>query len=241
MEKHNETIKANGLKKFWHDWGWPLLFAFIMVKFVINPLLIEAYEVPTGSMEKTIQPGDRLFAEKFTYGIHIPFTDKTILKMSSPQRGQIVIFRSPYDGITLVKRCIGLSGDTIELRNKRLYINGTATEGSYAQHTDPQEYPSPELMLNEKTVQAEWESGRNSDRYWVRDNFGPVVVPPDCFFMMGDNRDESFDSRYWGPLPRSNVRGRVMFLFWSWDKQSPIPLSKFYQRFRGPRIGKILK
>jgi signal peptidase I len=227
-------------KKFWHDWLWPLLFAVIVVKFIINPFLLEAYEVPTGSMEKTILPGDRLFAEKFTYGIHIPFTDKTVLSMASPRPGQMVIFRSPYDGLTLVKRCIGLPGDTIEVKHKDLYLNGRKVEQKFIQHTDLEEYPFPQAAVNPKAVQGDWESGRNADRYWVRDNFGPVVVPPDCYFMMGDNRDESFDSRYWGPLPKKNIRGRVMFIYWSWDKQSDIPLGKFWQRFRVKRIGKIL-
>ncbi|MDQ7797536.1 MAG: signal peptidase I [Candidatus Edwardsbacteria bacterium] len=233
-------MKNNSFKKFWHDWLWPLLFAVVVVKFIINPFLLEAYEVPTGSMEKTILPGDRLFAEKFTYGLHIPFTDKTILPMTSPRPGQMVIFRSPYDGLTLVKRCIGLPGDTIEVKNKDLYLNGKKMEQPFIQHTDPEQYPFPQAAINPLMMQNDWESGRNAERYWVRDNFGPVVVPPDCYFMMGDNRDESFDSRYWGPLPKKNIRGRVMFIYWSWDKQSDTPLSRFWQRFRITRIGKIL-
>lgn len=229
------------LKKFWHDWLWPLLFAVLVVKFLINPFLLEAYEVPTGSMEKTILPGDRLFAEKFTYGIHIPFTDRTILPLASPRPGQMVIFRSPHDGLTLVKRCIALPGDTVEVRHKQLYINGRKTEQGFARHSDPEEYDLPPAAAGPDPAQSDWEQGRNAERYWVRDNFGPVVVPPDCYFMLGDNRDESFDSRYWGPLPRGNIRGRALFVFWSWDKQSDIPPARFWQRLRLGRLGRILK
>ncbi len=227
-------------KKFWHSWLWPLIWAVLVVKLLINPFLLEAYEVPTESMVKTILPGDRLMAEKFTYGIHIPFTDKVVLSLAAPKPGQIVVFKGPYDGKTLVKRCVARGGDIVEVRHKKLFVNGKEMADPFVQHSDDIEYPVPKDAIDQATLQRYWERGQLDQAYWVRDNFGPVQVPKDCFFMMGDNRDNSFDSRFWGPLPRNMVRGRPLIIYWSWDRWSDIPFSRFWQRFRVTRLGKIM-
>jgi signal peptidase I len=227
-------------KKFWHDWLWPLVWAVLVVKLFINPFILEAYEVPTGSMETTILPGDRLIVEKFTYGLHIPFTRISILPMTSPKPGNVVVFKSPYDGLTLVKRCVATGGDTIEIRNKRFFVNGREAQDKQVIHRDYFLIPPMNPTFSSRDFQREWESKSLVFTQAVRDNFGPVVVPRGCYFMMGDNRDESFDSRFWGPVPGHLIRGRALFIYWSWDKLGDIPLSHFWERFRPKRIGKTL-
>jgi signal peptidase I len=239
-EPGEQPFQYTGFKKWWHSWIWPLIWAVIVVKLLINPFLLEAYEVPTESMVGTILPGDRLMADKFTYGINIPFTDKLILSLTRPHPGQIVVFKGPYDGKTLVKRCIGGPGDVIEVRHKKLFINGREMDEPYTRHVDDVEYPLPKDGIDPAVFQRYWERGQLDQTFWVRDNFGPVRVPADCFFMMGDNRDNSFDSRFWGPLPRNMVRGRPLIIFFSLDRFSDIPLSKLWQRFHLTRIGKIM-
>ena len=227
-------------KKLWHDWLWPLIWAVLVVKLVINPFILEAYQVPTGSMESTILPGDWLISEKFSYGLHIPFTKISILPMTSPKSGQVVVFKSPLDGINLVKRCIAFGGDTVEVKNKILYVNGLERKEPFAIHRDSFAVPVMNPPLTQGQFQKEWEHRQLLQTYAVRDNFGPIVVPKDCFFMMGDNRDESFDSRFWGPLPRNLIRGRALFVYWSFDKLSEMPLSSLWRRFRLQRIGRKL-
>jgi signal peptidase I len=227
-------------KKLWHDWLWPLIWAVLVVKLVINPFILEAYEVPTGSMETTILPGDRLIVEKFTYGLHIPFTRITILPMTTPKPGNVVVFKSPYDGLTLVKRCVATGGDTVEVRSKRLFVNGREIQDRHVIHRDSFPVPPMNPPLPASVFQQDWEERHLVQTYAVRDNFGPVVVPQNSYFMMGDNRDESFDSRFWGPVPRHLIRGRALFIYWSWDKLGEIPLSHFWERLRPKRTGRPL-
>jgi len=227
-------------KKLWHDWLWPLIWAVLVVKLVINPFILEAYQVPTGSMESTILPGDWLIAEKFSYGLHIPFTNTSILPLTSPKSGQVVVFKSPLEKLNLVKRCIAVAGDTVEVRDKKLYVNGKEQLEPFVIHRDSFSIPRMNPPLTAGQLQKEWESRKLLQTYAVRDNFGPVVVPKDCFFMMGDNRDESFDSRFWGPLPRQLIRGRALFVYWSFDRFSELPLTSLWRRFRLMRIGRKL-
>ncbi|MRR08673.1 signal peptidase I, partial [bacterium] len=133
-------VQYTGFRKLWHSWIWPLIWAVLVVKLLINPFLLEAYEVPSGSMLSTIYLGDRLMADKFTYGINIPFTDKLVLRLTRPRPGQIVVFKGPYDGKTLVKRCVGGPGDVIEVRHKQLFVNGAAADEPYVSHADDAEY-----------------------------------------------------------------------------------------------------
>jgi signal peptidase I len=235
-----EKRRLPPFKRFWHEWLWPLIWAVLVVKFLINPFLLAAYEVPTGSMERTILPGDRLMADKFTYGVHIPFSDAYLLPLTEPRPGQIMVFKSPFDGKTLVKRCVAAAGDTVALRDKVLYVNGRAREEPYVGHGDPHTFEVDTALINRSLFQQAWQAGQLAYEGSFRDNFGPVVVPRGHLFMMGDNRDDSFDSRFWGPLPRKYVQGRPLFIFWSWDRWDSLPLHLFWKRFRAGRIGKLL-
>ena len=173
------------------------LLLAILVALVVRSSVVEAFWVPSGSMLPTIQIGDHLFVNKLAYGLHIdvPLVNKSVVltRWGELHRGDIVVFVSPNDrNIDLIKRVIGTAGDTVEVKQKKLFINGEAVPDPNANFKRPDE---------KNTV--------------PRDNMAPVKVPPGKFFVMGDNRDESFDSRYWGFADENDVKGKATFIYWS--------------------------
>jgi signal peptidase I len=208
----------------WVETGWSavLLAAFLMYFF------IQAFKIPSGSMRNTLLEGDHLFVNKFVYGFHIPFADgHRYWPLRTVKRGDIIVFQSPPEALTLaekeervdkdfIKRCVGVGGDVIEIKNKTVFVNNVELKESYTSFADPALYPAPKMFPTSEQYQRAWESGTfaslSSDA--VRDNFGPVVVPAGHYFCMGDNRDRSFDSRFWGPLPDKLLKGRALFLYW---------------------------
>jgi len=173
------------------------LLLAVLVALVVRASVVEAFWVPSGSMLPTIQIGDHLFVNKLAYGMHLPFIDRELVEWRPLHRGDIVVFTSPVDRkIDLIKRVIAVGGDTVEVRDKRLVING-------------EEVPDPHAEFRDQHV-------RDSV---PRDRFGPVTVPPGKFFVMGDNRDQSYDSRYWGFADERDVKGQATFIYWSWDSQ----------------------
>jgi signal peptidase I len=177
-----------------------LIIAAIFLRFT-NTWVLQTFYIPSGSMEQTLLIGDHLFVNRFIYGPAATGAERRLLPLREPQRGDVVIFRSPENPVLdLVKRCVGRPGDTIKLIDKQLYINGKAVDDSkYAIHRDPILY----------TDASPVEQGRR------RDNFGPEEVPAGHYFCMGDNRDQSYDSRFWGTLPGHLVKGRALFIYWS--------------------------
>jgi signal peptidase I len=229
-KKRKEKSKLRG-------WIEDIIFVAVAV-FLIRTWVIHAFRIPTGSMENTLLVGDFLFANKFIYGLKIPFTYKRGFAIRDPKRSDVVIFRAPYEKRNLVKRCMGVEGDTIEIKNKVVYINGKRLDEPYAQHIDPNIYPPLTLGVND--YQRDWERGRFFRMGGhVRDNFGPVLVPRDHLFMMGDNRDNSFDSRFWGPLHEKYVIGEAMVLYFSWNNK--VPWYKIWAKVRWKRIGHIIR
>ncbi|MCK4307408.1 signal peptidase I [candidate division WOR-3 bacterium] len=218
--------------------GWieDLIFVVVAV-LLIRAYVIQAYRIPTGSMERTLLVGDHLFACKFLYGIRIPFTDKRILEFREPRRGDIIVFRFPYERKDFVKRCIAVEGDIVEIKDKQAYVNNRLLYEPYTHHGDPGNYAR--LEIPEFEYQRAWVRGefRNAGAM-IRDNFGPVRVPNGCMFMIGDNRDFSFDSRFWGPLEKKWIRGKVLVLYFSWNKEPP--LYKIWKKVRWKRIGNIV-
>jgi signal peptidase I len=178
-----------------------LIIAAVFLQFA-NHFVLQTFYIPSSSMENTLLVGDHLFVNRFIYGAE-PEALSKILPARTVHRGDIVIFRSPENPtIDVVKRCIGLPGDVIEVVSKQLYINGKAVrDAAYAVHKDPNLYPNRAYLP---------ESQRN------RDNFGPYTVPAGHYFCMGDNRDNSWDSRFWGPLPAEMLKGRALFIYWSY-------------------------
>jgi signal peptidase I len=164
-------------------------------------------------MKNTLQIGDHILVNKFIYGVKLPFTSTTIIPYKNPQRGDIVVFKFRQEPKKdFIKRTIGIPGDVIEIRNKELYVNKKRLEQDYAIYTD--------LHIIPKAMQP-------------RDNLGPVTVPEDSIFVMGDNRDHSYDSRFWGFVDLKDVKGKAFIIYWSWDNDN--------FGVRWGRIGKILK
>lgn len=176
-----------------------ILIAAIFLRFT-NVFVVQTFYIPSGSMEDTLLIGDHLFVNRFIYGPAATDLERQLLPLRPVQRGDIVIFRSKTDrGLDVVKRTIGIPGDTIQVQEKQLFLNGKEVDDSaYAVHKRSDEPP-----------------------YAPRDYFGPVTVPPNRYFFMGDNRDESLDSRFWGFLPAHLVKGRALFIYWSNGNQPP--------------------
>ncbi|HEY3170920.1 MAG TPA: signal peptidase I [Thermoanaerobaculia bacterium] len=208
-ETHAEGDESGGRKakhSSAREWYESLLVAGIFVLFV-RTFVVQTYQVPTGSMEKTILVGDHLLVNKFAYAARLESWAK-LFPYRDVHRGDIIVFKKPGDdvnpGNVLVKRAVAGPGDTLSVRDKALFVNGRPADGPGVQHTDPETYPNDPAIP---------EVARR------RDQFGPFRVPPDHWFGMGDNRDNSLDSRYWGPIPRGNIFGRPTILYWSYEAE----------------------
>ncbi|MEW6412234.1 MAG: signal peptidase I [Candidatus Zixiibacteriota bacterium] len=183
------------------------IFIAVILAVIIKTSIVEAYKIPSQSMEDTLLVGDFLLANKFVYGARLPLVDWRLPALDKPQQGDIVIFIFPRDGVTkYIKRCVAGPGDTIEIKDKVVYVNGDIY--SLPEHGKYIDVNS----AGELNVQPRRPGGGDS-----RDNFGPFVVPENSYFMMGDNRDNSFDSRYWGVVPYDHVLGEALIVHWSWD------------------------
>jgi len=178
--------------KYWCDeWVKPIIYALI-IAFFIRTFIAQPFKIPTSSMVPTFKPGDRIFVNKFIYGIRMPFTGTKLIKVKDPARGDIVVFRSPVEpGKFLVKRLVGKPGDTVELKKGHLFINGKT--------------PEEPLVLQKIAYYNRGEYGRTGK---------PVTVPEGHYYALGDNSLNSVDSRYWGFVPDRNLAGKVFFIHW---------------------------
>lgn len=178
-----------------------LLIAAVFLLFT-NTFVVKTFFIPSGSMEDTLLVGDHLFVNRFIFGPTMGKLEQAVLPLRTPRRGDIVVFRSPErPNIDLVKRLIGLPGDTIQVVNKQLFVNGKKVEdAAYVVHKDPHTFLNRPYM---------------SEQQRLRDNFGPVTVPAESYFCMGDNRDMSYDSRFWGTVPAHYLKGRAFLIYWS--------------------------
>jgi signal peptidase I len=212
-------------------------------------LLAEAFRIPSGSMEPTLLVGDWLFVNKLRFGPHVPFMNHSLPGYASPKRGDVVVFTSPPQDLsiritpddvtpTLVKRIVGIAGDTLLMRRGQLIVNGTAVPS-------PNAFVLPDSSADVPQAVFAWQHrieiagsrfgapiGAPSLHEW-----GPLVVPAGTYFMMGDNRDNSVDSRYYGPVPRENLRGTPMFIYYSYDPERGIDYARAVTAIRWGRIG----
>jgi signal peptidase I len=174
----------------------------ILLALLIRAFVVQAFKIPSGSMKPTLLVGDHILVNKFIYGVKfkVPFTslNYTLIPISTPKRNDVVVFIYPVDpNKDFIKRVIGLPGDTVQIKNKKVYINHLPMEDPYGVHSDK--------MIIPETEQP-------------RDNSGPLIVPPNKYFVLGDNRDESYDSRYWGFVDQKEVIGQAFIIYWSWDR-----------------------
>ncbi len=195
--KHEMKRKKSVLREYTEAILWAVVLALL-----IRTFAFQAFRIPSSSMEDTLLIGDYLFVSKFIYGAEIPFTGGARLPaIRQPRRGDIIVFRYPEDpSVDYIKRCVAVEGDTLLFKNKTLYINGVAQVEPYAKYVD----------------------GSRSYRPGF-DSVGPLVVPKGHLFMMGDNRDRSADSRVWGFLDKKYLRGKALFIYWSWDSKTKRP------------------
>ncbi|TLY53623.1 MAG: signal peptidase I [Gammaproteobacteria bacterium] len=199
------------------------LLLFFGLMLVFRSAVADWMYVPTGSMNPTIVEGDRILVDKAAYGLRVPFTEVRLTQGSDPQRGDIAIFPSPNDGTTLVKRVIGVPGDTIAMRDEQLYVNGKLID--YAPTTDRADAELPSATRNEHRYYLSENLDGKLHPVMVLPNrnamrsFGPVSVPAGQYFMLGDNRDNSGDSRYFGFVPRASIVGRAGRVAYSLDAE----------------------
>ncbi|MFW5488613.1 MAG: signal peptidase I [Desulfovibrio sp.] len=202
-----------------------LIIAIVLALF-IRGFVVQAFKIPSGSMLETLQIGDHLLVNKFIYGIKIPFTDINLIDITKPKDGDIVVFRYPGDpSIDYIKRVMGSPGDTIEIRNKRVYRNGELLEEPYVNYAAMDPYVRPIV------VDGPPDGPGGLPACPGRDNIKKFTVPEGKYFMMGDNRDHSSDSRCWGFVDRSAIIGKAWIIYWSWEGPTFI---------RWNRIGRIL-
>ncbi len=208
LRKRNKPFKKKGL---FREYAEAIITALI-IALIIRAFVIQAFKIPSGSMKPTLLVGDHLLVNKFIYGTSLPFKDGKILAFKNPERGDIIVFKYPNDpSRDFIKRVIGEEGDTIEIRNKKVYVNGAVVEEKYAQYT------AHSIISKDDP----------------RRKFGPVSIPRNKLFVLGDNRDHSLDSRYWGFVDRDLIKGKALIIYWSWNGEEKFP--------RFARIGRLIK
>lgn len=196
-----------------------IAIALVLALF-IRTFVVQAFKIPSGSMLPTLLIGDHLLVNKFIYGVKEPFSGKILIPVKEPHQNDVIVFRFPQNPkIDYIKRVIAVGGDSIEERDKVLYINGKRFDDKYGVHRD-------DTILGPA-------SG-------PRDNFGPITVPEGKVFVMGDNRDNSFDSRFWGFVDYRAILGKALILYWSWDVKEPLFSLDRLQSIRWSRIGDII-
>ncbi|BBO67228.1 signal peptidase I [Desulfosarcina alkanivorans] len=199
MKKPEETDAAPKKKGALRENIEAIVVAVILALF-IRTFVVQAFKIPSGSMKDTLLIGDHILVNKFIYGVKAPFIKKSIIPIKDPQHDDIIVFEFPEDpSKDFIKRVIGIPGDVIEIRNKKLFVNGSRVQNSHGVYKDPKIYAA---------------------RAQPRDNLGPVTVPQGKLFVMGDNRDFSYDSRFWGFVDLVAVKGKAFIIYWSWDKEN---------------------
>jgi signal peptidase I len=237
-QKARPVSHQSPLRNLWEN--FKSIVGALAIFLVLRAFLVEAYRIPSGSMIPTLLVGDWLFVNKAIYGAHVPFSRASLPAYREPRRGDVVVFVSPFqadeDSLghdptpTLVKRLVGTPGDTLYMRNAILYVNGIAQRQGFG--TTPTVNPE---LANSVDPLFSWQKkvGLKASRFGAapaqptHDNWGPFVVPPSRLFMMGDSRYNSKDSRYWGFVPRENVRGKPLFVYYSYnadDSDRPLPM-----------------
>ncbi len=207
----SEHIKKSTVREY----AEAIVIAILLALF-IRTFIVQAFKIPSGSMLPTLLIGDHLLVNKFIFGVKVPFSGATLIPWKDPAKGDVIVFRFPKDKSTdYIKRVIAAAGDTVEIKNRKVFINGVEADDPNAHFTE--------------------EPGRSPGA-----NYGPVTVPDDSVFVMGDNRDNSYDSRFWGFVEHKDVLGKAFILYWSWDLQKPFFSIDRFTSIRWSRIGDII-
>ena len=198
-------------KSTFREYAEAIVVALVLA-LLIRTFVVQAFKIPSGSMEPTLEIGDHILVNKFIYGIKIPFTHLSFGAWTQPKRGEVIVFIYPLEPEKdFIKRVIGVPGDTVRIVNKKLYINGAEAQDPHAVYKEDTLLPGDAQK---------------------RDNFGPITVPPGKIFVLGDNRDRSLDSRFWGFVPLEDVKGKAFIIYWSWDRQET--------NVRWKRLGRLI-
>ena len=198
-------------KSTFREYAEAIVVALVLA-LLIRTFVVQAFKIPSGSMEPTLEIGDHILVNKFIYGIKIPFTHLSFGAWTQPKRGEVIVFIYPLEPEKdFIKRVIGVPGDTVRIVNKKLYINGAEAQDPHAVYKEDTVLPGDAQK---------------------RDNFGPITVPPGKIFVLGDNRDRSLDSRFWGFVPLEDVKGKAFIIYWSWDRQET--------NVRWKRLGRLI-
>ncbi len=224
MDNKLENKDKIKVKKPWYrEYAESLLVAAILA-LIIRTFVVQAFKIPSGSMEDTLLIGDHLLVCKFIYGTQIPFMDKFVFPLTDPERGDVIVFEFPGDEgkswlerRDFIKRIVGVPGDIVEVRNKKVYVNGV-------HQVLPQEVHKESSLILPGSLSSP------QDR---RDFMPAVTVPEHSYFVMGDNRDRSYDSRFWGFVDRSKIKGKAFIKYWSWDQEKTWP--------RFDRVGRLIE
>lgn len=222
LNKHLEPYRKPAWRESFESIGVAVIVALLLRSFVV-----EAFKIPSGSMIPTLAIGDQIFVNKYLYGIRVPFTWIRIVDFSIPERGEVIVFICPVPpNDDYIKRVIGRPGDEIAVRNSVVYVNGDPVPRRYlgtADHADRDSDGEWSLFSAERWEETLGEHTytvlHDTDQLQTVGDFGPMLVPEGHLFMMGDNRDHSYDSRGWGVVPLENVLGRSLFVWWSWGKE----------------------
>ena len=208
MKVYLKDRKARRRKSAWREYAEALVVALLLA-ILIRTFVVQPFKIPSESMCNTLLVGDQLLATKYDYGLKIPFTDISVYQGELPQRGDVIIFKYPKEpDVDFIKRIIGIPGDVIEVRDKQVYRNNEALKEAYIRVDEP-------------------------DRILPgRDNFGPVTVPDNMYFVMGDNRDNSMDSRFWGFVGKDDIIAKARRIYWSWESLTDIRWSRIGQAIR---------
>ena len=212
-------LQSQKKKSTFREYAEAIIIALVLALF-IRTFIVQAFKIPSGSMLPTLLIGDHILVNKFIYGLKMPFSGTVLIPVDDPKPNDIVVFKYPRDPkLDYIKRVIAVAGDTVEVRDKKIYINGKPFADKHGVYTDPRVLPAS--------------AG-------PRDNFGPVTVPEGHIFVMGDNRDNSFDGRFWGFVDLKAVRGKAFIIYWSWDVQKPLLSVDRFTSVRWSRIGDVL-
>lgn len=192
----------------------------IILALIIRTFIVQAFKIPSGSMLPTLQIGDHILVSKFIYGVKMPFSGKLVIPVKEPKPNDVVVFKFPKDPkLDYIKRVIGVGGDTVEIQDKKIIVNGKPFDDTYGVYNKDDIMPAS--------------AG-------TRDNFGPVTVPEGKLLVMGDNRDNSFDGRFWGFVDLKAVRGKAFMIYWSWNVQKPLFSLERMGSVRWGRIGDLV-